>query len=75
MYKKDDMPQNAPANNLMSYMFINLHIEDVYMLDFYEVIADALYKYQKNATMNSHERWFTPHLEGNQNIQAVTTRS
>ena len=28
--------------NLMPYMFMNLHIEDVYMLDFNEVIADAL---------------------------------
>ena len=43
-------------------------------MDFYEVIADALYKYQMNATKQSHEIWFTPHLERNQNIQAITTQ-
>ena len=40
VYKKDE----TSTHNLMPYMFINLHIEDVYMLDFNEVIADALNK-------------------------------
>ena len=56
----------------MQYMFINLHIKD--MLNFYEVIAEALYKYKRNATKKSGEKWFTPHLDRNQNIQAVTTQ-
>ena len=30
--------------------------------------------YQMNATKKSHEMWFTPHLERNQNIQAITTQ-
>ena len=61
-------------NTQFNVIYVFWHIKDVHILAFYEVIANALYKYQMNATKQSHEIWFTPHLEQNQNIQAITTQ-